>query len=788
MKLSSVPVSSIAVLAALLIASPSSHADWVISPSAEAVRPAPESFAVIPQNPPGITWSRHPTATSSTWYLVVITLPSGAKHKAAVGRNWYLPTKAFGEMGTYRWTVAPFIRTSAMDGAEAAARGRAYAAGAGIAEIDAAGNAAVVALAESSASDWSTVRTFVVNASSKTYEVPSDGTLRKSVLGNPRSRLLPQSFMTYAKWTPAMIAERGDAVRRLIETVESRLTMAPVRDADWTLPPTPVTVALDAQNADIRSRIMRTAHQLQASALLFRLKSDTATGTRYLAEAIKRGDELAALSPTGPTGYARQDQATRMIALSLTKALDLLYGQLDISQRAKWSSVVKVRANDMYAELSGANGRLDQYPFDSHGGNALGYLALVAALSLGEFEEADVWFNYAVRSYIHQIYAWSGPEGGFANGTAYGQAVMDISVQIWDSLSEITGVNLYAKPWSEGFMRFMGSFVPPGQATHVFGDGHEDAPNTYLLKAFSSRIPTPVGKWYYNAVSGVEDPLTLLLAPSPLPANTVATPMAPPQASVFPSVGWVAMHSDIVDRNRTSLYFKSSPFGSYNHSHGDQNSIVLFSGGKQLLSEAGYYDWYGSPLWKNWYRQTRSHNGITYDGGIGQATDGNTVNLTRNGKIIAFTTTSALDYAEGDATPAYEGALSTARRKVWYLRNQNAAVVMDTLASATARAFEWNFHAPAAISITNGTAKIVNGDKSVCLRSLNSGTTLARWTGYTPKAGVVEDHAAFKLPKQTAAEFLVLIDIGCVNPPVRLSTSSTSRSLTVGSQTIVLPK
>lgn len=779
-----------AALVALGLASTASRADWAISADVEAVRPGPESMATLVQNPPSLTWSRLPASTSSTWYLVVITAPSGATQKAVVGRNWYLPTRALTEYGTYRWTVAPFVRTTSMDGAEAAARGRASAAGASTEEIESAGNAAVVALAEPLATNWTNQRTFALNASAAKYEVPGNDVLRAKVLANPRSRILPQSFSTYAKWTPAMIAERGDAVRRLIETVESRMTMAPVKDTDWPLSASStLTVALDAQNADIRNRISKTSQQVQSAAMLFRLKSDTAQGPRYLAEALKRGDELAALSPTGPTSYARQDQATRMIALALTKTLDILYAQLDVAHRAQWTSVVKVRANDIYRDLSGNNGHLDQYPFDPHSGTALGYLALISALGLGEMPEADAWFKYSVRTYIHQIYTWSGPEGGYANGTAYAQATADVSVQIWDALSEITGVNLYAKPWTEGFVRFMAEFVPPGQASHVFGDGHEDSPNTYLLKAFTSRVATPVAKWYYNSMTGVEDPLSLLLAPSPLPVNTVASGLAPAQATIFPSIGWVAMHSDAASANRTSLFFKSSSYGAYNHSHGDQNSIVLFSGGQKLLIESGYYDWYGSPLWSGWYRQTKAHNAITYDGGVGQAIDGNTINLTRNGKITAFSSTSALDYTEGDATPAYAGALSSAVRKVWYLRSQNAAVVLDSLASATAKAFEWNFHAPANIAFPgDGSAKIVNGTKSVCLRPLTAGTTLAKRTGSTPKAGVIEDHAAFILPKATKSEFLILLDVGCNNPATRIIDGSSSRTLTVGSQSITLPK
>ena len=40
------------------------------------------------------------------------------------------------------------------------------------------------------------------------------------------------------------------------------------------------------------------------------------------------------------------------------------------------------------------------------------------------------------------------------------------------------------------------------------------------------------------------------------------------------------MHSSLSDPNRLSIFFKSSPYGSYNHSHADQNSFVIHHRGR----------------------------------------------------------------------------------------------------------------------------------------------------------------------------------------------------------------
>jgi hypothetical protein len=720
-------------------------ADWSVSSDLAAMRPAPIDLQVQAQNPPSFTWSRHATNTSG--YTIELTRTGGGGTTTfTTMRNWYLPTTKLAA-GTYSWRVRP----------------------------------------TNAPTEWSTVRNFVINTASTGFEVPSDETLRARATAHGRPRQLPAALPLYSSWTPLMIAERGDAMKRLIDDVVGHTPMASAKDSDWPLPVvSPATAAFSAQQTSIRSRITLVSHQAEAAALLYRL-----TGTQaYLTESLRRADELAALNPDGPTSYTGQDQATRQIALTLARTLDFLWDKIDSTRKAKWIDVINRRTAVFYDDIAQSRGaKLDQFPFDSHGNTALGVVAEIAVLMSGEIPAATNWFDFAVRAYIHSVSVWSGAEGGYANGTAYGQVTVYGYMQTWGTFKEAIGVSLFDKPWALGFLNFFMHFVPPGSPTNVFGDGHEDVPSPNMLRAYAARFKTPQARWYFNAMTtGKEDPLTLLASASPLPVNQISAATPPANAAVYPSIGWVAMHSNLADLKRTSVYFKSSPFGSYNHSHGDQNSFVLHSGGKPLLIEAGYYDWYGSPLWSDWYRATKSHNGITFDNGVGQPVTGNNENLRRKGKITAFSTTASIDYTEGDATAAYDGLLTKALRKVWYLRNQDAVVVLDTLASATARAFEWNFHAPAAITpIADNGVKIVNGDRSVCIQPLSGGSS------YTPRTGavrpaVVEAHGAYVRPSATTAEFLMLLDVGCKKPYAKLSTTSTGRTLQVGTQTLTLPR
>jgi hypothetical protein len=311
-----------------------------------------------------------------------------------------------------------------------------------------------------------------------------------------------------------------------------------------------------------------------------------------------------------------------------------------------------------------------------------------------------------------------------------------------------------------------------------------------VFRAFASRMWSPRAAWFVKNTTGMEDAMSLLQAQYPLPVSDTKVYEAPSNSAYYPSTGWVAMHSNLAATARSSAFFKSSPYGSFNHSHGDQNGLLLSIAGQPLLVKAGWYDWYGSPYWSDWYHQTRSQNAITFDGGKGQLVDGYREQLQRNGKITSFTAQPTYDYAEGDATPSYGGQLSMAKRQVWHLRNAgNAILVRDRLSSSVARTYEWNVHTPAIMAVENAqNVKVTAGGQMLCMRSLTPAASFAKWIGPGAKANVVEDHGAFylKANANATAEYLVLLDVGCKKPVVNITTSGSVRTVTVGGQSVTL--
>ncbi|HXN15547.1 MAG TPA: heparinase II/III family protein, partial [Usitatibacter sp.] len=467
-------------------------------------------------------------------------------------------------------------------------------------------------------------------------------------------------------------------------------------------------------------------------------------------------------SASGPVGYANNDMASRTVAWTLALGYDWMHDYLSESQKGAIRAAIRARTRPMFEDILP---RLSNYPYDSHGNVTLGVVAAIGALMAGELPEADRWVKEAIAPAVVWTSPWGWQDGGFGNGTA--QAFWDTGSNLvaWNILKNAAGVDLPKKEWIRNNARFMAYFVPPGTPAGNFGDGEElHMPELWarVAKALAQFAPTPIARWYARQLSREDDSrLEILLAPhvdlgpGPYPPDT-------PNAAFFPSVGWVAMHSNLADPLRTSVYFKSSAYGSYNHSHGDQNSFVVNHKGKRLAIASGYYDDYGSAHWNHWYKQTRASNAITFDGGLGQG-----FNEKRfSGEITRFESNASYDYAIGHAEKAYGEALSRAQRSIVYL-HPNAILVYDSLASATARTWEWNIHAINRIDkISDKKIHIKNGAAQMCVELLASPEvafsqidlfTVAPAGANLPK----QWHGTFaSLAKSERAEFIALMRVG----------------------------
>jgi hypothetical protein len=709
---------------------PDATPDWItqVPLSASPVLARPADCAAVEQTPPDFSWPDH---DANARYTFTLTYPDGTSRSRAAPQNWINWDEAL-PPGDYSWQV----------------------------RLDTGGT-----LVDSRA------RRFTVRADAVPFVVPAADTLFMRAVSKPHPRAMPD-----AATAQAMIEQRQAGLAQLYARVDAGLALP--------LPAEPA--ATDPQA--VTELAFAESRRLLESALAWHATRNDA----YFAEALRRLLNLAAWDPYGSTSYAADDQAARELTWNLALAYDWLHPRLDDNERSLVRAPIIARGTDMYNDLIGARARIATAPYDSHGSTTLTTLALVCVLLAGDLPEAYNGLARTLPLALHWTSPWGGEDGGYANGTAY--SVWDGASRLlpWYALRWTVGVDVAQKAWVRNYARTLAYLMPPGAAHGAFGDGAEmpfdPAYWGSLAKSYAAFAPGGLSRWYAAQLPG-DDPgqLERILAPlaapgpAPLPAGT-------PDGAVFPSIGWAVLHSVLADPQRTSVFFKSSRYASYNHSHADQNSFVINAGGRPLAIDSGYYDGYRTPHWWQWYKQTRAHNAITFDGGQGQLVYEQ--NGYGPGALTRFEHAGAWDLVQGDATAAYGGALTDARRALVYLR-PDRILVYDRLASATPRRWEWNLHAAQAMSVAaDRNVRIDNGGESLCVDMLAGPelvfTQTDQWSA-EPLAGARQWHGVFAAAQPSAAaEFIALLRVGCAPAAASASKLNGVWTVTLDATTVTI--
>ena len=565
--------------------------------------------------------------------------------------------------------------------------------------------------------------------------VPAVEELRRRIsAAHPRLFYRPGDFARLAaQWTRPPFAEHQAAVRKAADQHLGRpLPAIEVPRGFYATyraqSPEAVRIHLATQGP-----VEANMEALRNSTLIYRVTGDR----RYLEQSLAAMRALAAIDPVD-TSYKVTHCFCHLIpALSL--GLDWLWDELDPADRDRVSAVLLQRTRDFFPlSLQIAL----QNPLDSHAWEYGLFGMTYAALALYHHHpEAEAWLQTVLTFLEYGFPGFGGDDGGWGQGIGYGA---DTDVQLVMHLLFVgAGVNFFDTPWARNSGNLRLYFQPPYGRCPTFGDAsylHRPGLQKQVMQIYAMVHQNPYYQWYADQIDAPffgggyffshEYFLSHFLYWTKPPAKPPAD--LPPAAHVR-DIDWVALHTDLADRDRNvMLLFKSSHFGSFNHSHADQNSFVLEAFGQPLLIDSGYYPWYGSEHDVVWSRQTRAHNALLING-RGQGV----WNRAAAGRIAAFQSTADFAYTAGDATAAYqqpsrdapaelcaagEGVVRAVRHIVFV--RPDVFVILDDIETRQPAALQLLLHAPQAVQLdaTRRMATSLNGAAAarVCLPGTDS--------------------------------------------------------------------
>ncbi len=628
-------------------------------------------------------------------------------------------------------------------------------------------------------SDWGTTRSLVLAPDALPFVLPTAVGADLVAPGHPRLYVRRDGLEAFRRRREAEASVWWAAFE---PGLERRLQTAPAAEpvgADLTKLGKPIDLDYFKVDAELRQASSQVTDGLWTLAFAYLI-----TGERRYAEGAKRYLlHVSRWDTAGATSFASNDQVFRDIAIKAAMAYDWLYDTLSPDERDLVQNHLRARGRVLFERYAAPERGILNYPYDSHGQSNIGYLGLVALAVAGDLPEASAWLDYVIKVYANSFPPWGGDDGGWSQGVTYWKWSCFFSLQFVDALRSATGIDLYQKPWFRENGWFKLYFQPPWCSFSHFGDtgpSGVDAADANNLAHYAAVYGSPEFRWYADGIGAPPDasPYGYFFYDQTVPARP---PLAAPQARHSADIGWGAMHSALYRPDDVMLFAKASPYGSYSHSHADQNSFVLYAFGEALAIDSGYYPWYGSAHHLEWAQQSRAHNTILVNGGGQPIQD-----LTAAGQSIAFHGGSAFSYWQGEAAGAYAGKLTRFRRHILHLP-PNRFVIFDDLEAAQPARFQWLLHSLEAAEIVPAerAVRLHRGQARLAVRHLLP-TDLAQ--SQTDQFSVPPESRGGTYPNQwhytaetsaetTTARFLTLLQ-AFTEPAAALATAEAVPSLT----------
>lgn len=283
--------------------------------------------------------------------------------------------------------------------------------------------------------------------------------------------------------------------------------------------------------------------------------------------------------------------------------------------------------------------------------------------------------------YYYELWTTRAPGSGYNrdgvwhNSAAYFDANMETLHYMPLILSEITGFDFLSHPWYQNAGKSLPYTWPTGSQSCGFGDSSDTGTPSRLRVAMADFLARHTGDEYAGWYA--DQNRSLLLSDFVFRLDRMVNSFGYSNARPdnikkliwYKDSGEAVIHSDLADTDSDlAVSFKSSRFGSTQHTYANQNAFNILYRGENVFRNTGHYFKYASPHHIMDYRHTRAHNTIMVDG-IGQAFAPEAY-----GNIVRGIESDNITYLMGDASHAYT---DTCNLKVWINNFINAGLTQS---------------------------------------------------------------------------------------------------------------
>jgi hypothetical protein len=336
-------------------------------------------------------------------------------------------------------------------------------------------------------------------------------------------------------------------------------------------------------------------------------------------------------------------------------------------------------------------------------------------------EDSKEWFAFAGSVLENKIPTFD-PEGGFYESVSY--ANYGVSEYLLFRLAWTNANGAIKMPYDKLLQKtadwFINASYPRSGGTMMslnFGDSNDFANGDRPVKIL---LALGLGKDYYRtylketAKNGfredlnIQTPMGMLYQPE---HNSVTATLPLSPSALYSNMGWGMLRSSWKP-DATLLGVKCGY--TWNHSHADAGSFVLYHNGKYLLIDGGDVG-YGNPEYSSYFVTSRAHNVLMFNGEAQDAQDqyhavktpGHLYNLIDGGN---------LKYLLADATgPTSKNFLRNYRNFLWI---GNVILIIDDVHTYEIGQYDFLLHYADTAVKRGPDLEITNGNAGILFRPL----------------------------------------------------------------------
>ena len=285
------------------------------------------------------------------------------------------------------------------------------------------------------------------------------------------------------------------------------------------------------------------------------------------------------------------------------------------------------------------------------------------------------------------------PDGSYGEGTSYQEFDLETLGVAIPVIKRVFGIDYYSQSHvKDSFSYSLYTVAQPTSDSLDMGDTHP--PSTRTLAPLIARSTDPALRWYFQLFDHSSLIDFIFYDDSVRPE-----PPALPSSKIFSDKGYASFRTGWKPDDWLFLY-RAGP--TFNHNHSDQGSFLLTAFGENLVTEAGWSDYYKDPYYDTFFTQAIGHNTVLVDGDPQSQSIADTAQfaaLNNHPRITDAITSEFYDAVCSDLTTVYKGRLARYTRRIVFLK-PHYLVVYDDLNAKSATTFDWLLHLPDRSAIT----------------------------------------------------------------------------------------